>query len=416
VRRRDLLLFFVLPFVSVLVLFFILSTLNRGFIRRTTESLVRDQLRASAQILRTGVKEALDEGRPAAGLLETYAGEASIYFLALLDERGEVLDWRSRFEGYLPVSRASAGAADSEIIDSPAGRILAIRVSFRDARGAAYRLHLGYSLEGLESMLVRSRENFWLVFALLGAAGFVLFRGVYFLHRHSLVRAEEAEAERQEKERFKAISGFTAGVAHEIKNPLNSLSLLFELLGRKAPPELAGDVALGRGEVERIARTIDRFSETIRPLAPRRARVGLAELLESTAAAFERESVSKGVPIRIGVNPAGLEAYADRDLLAQALANLVRNSLEATDRGEVRLSATGGRRSVLIRVEDSGPGIPPADLEKVFEPFHSTKPDGLGVGLFLVRNIVQSHGGTIFAAARKGGGNLVTIELPGGPS
>lgn len=415
-KRKDLLLFFVLPFAAVLVLFFVLSALNRAYIQRKTESLVRDQLRASAEILQAGVKDALDEGKPAAGLLGRYAGEESIHFLALLDERGEVIDWKSRFEGYLPVSRRASPAEGSEIIDSPAGRILAVRTSFRGASGASFQLHLGYSLESLESMLARSRGNFLLMFAAMAAAGFALFRGVYLLHRNSVARAEEAEAEGQEKERFKSISGFTAGVAHEIKNPLNSLSLLFELLARKAPAEMAEDVALGRGEVERIAQTIDRFSETIRPLALRRETVLVAPVLEEVRNAFEKESDAKEVPIRVEADPPTLSTSADRDLLIQALANLVRNALEATDRGEVRVSASVRKRTVVIRVEDTGPGIAPEDLDLVFEPFHSSKPSGLGVGLFLVRNIVQSHGGTVAAAVRPGGGSVFTIELPGGPA
>jgi len=416
VRRKDFLLFFGLPFASVLVLFFVLSALNRAFIQTSTESLIRDQLRASAGILQAGIKHALDEGRPAAGLLGQYGGVESIHYLALLDGRGEVLDWKSRFEGYLPVSRRSAPAEGSEIIDSPAGRILAVRTSFDGASGARYQLHLGYSLDSLESMLARSRWNFLLVFAAMAAAGLVLFRGVYRLHRSSVARAEEAEAERQEKERFKAISGFTAGVAHEIKNPLNSLSLLLELLGRKAPAEMAEDIALGRGEVERIAGTIDRFSETIRPLAPRKTTAALGPVLESVRSVFEKEASAKGVALRIEVDPPGLAASFDRDLLVQALANLVRNSIEATARGEIRIRAAGRKRSIVIRVEDTGEGIAPADLERIFEPFHSSKPSGLGVGLFLVRNIVQSHGGTVTADVRPGGGSVITIELPGGPS
>ena len=263
-------------------------------------------------------------------------------------------------------------------------------------------------------MLGRSRGNFWLVFAAMAAAGFALFRGVYRLHRNSVARAEEAEAERQEKERFKAISGFTAGVAHEIKNPLNSLSLLFEMLGRKARADMSEDIALGKGEVERIARTIDRFSETIRPLALRREAVPLASLLESVRTALGEEAEAKGVPVRVAVDPPALKASVDRDLLAQALSNLVRNALEATDRGEIRVSAAGRKKSVVIRVEDTGMGLPPEDLDRIFEPFHSSKPSGLGVGLFLVRNIVQAHGGTIAASPRPGGGSVFTIELPGG--
>jgi signal transduction histidine kinase len=416
VRRKDVLFFFVLPFAAVLILFLVLSALNRSFIQRKTESLVRDQLRASAHLLKTNVAHGLDEGKPAAGLLGQYAGEETIHFLALCDGSGEVLDWKSRFEGYLPVSRRSVPASDSEVIDSPAGRILIVRAPFQSASGASYQLYLGYSLEGLESMLAHSRRKFLLVFVAMAAAGFALFRGVYLLHSHSVARAQEAEAERQEKDRFKSISGFTAGVAHEIKNPLNSLALLFELLGRKVPAELAPNVALGRDEVERIARTIDRFSETIRPLALRKEPLLLSSVLDGVRSAFETESAAKGVSVRTRVDPPGLGVVADPDLLAQALENLVRNSLEATGHGEILIAAAARKRAVVIRVEDTGTGIAAEDLDRVFEPFHSSKPSGLGVGLFLVRNIVQSHGGTVSAAARPGGGSVITIEIPGGPA
>ncbi len=411
-RRREFWAFFILPAAGIIVLFFLQSALNREFLKRKTEALVREQLTASARILAAEFEERLKEGALPQTALDRYSGETDIYFLALVDETGNVLGWSSQFEGYLPIAGRPASDPESWAIDSPAGTILNVVRTFPAKEGRVYSLYLGYSLSRLDEMLAYSRRSALLLFGALGAVGLLLFSGIYRMHRASLARTEEAAGERQEKERFRELSGFTAGIAHEIKNPLNSLALLCEMMEKNAPHALAGDAALGRIEVQKISRILDRFSAVLRPLDLRLETIEADAVIGDAVEAASPAAVSKGIPVRWEPGP-GRRLRADRGLLAQALFNVVRNGLEASAGGEIVIRAEKNKAGVLISVEDSGPGIPAADRDRIFEPFFSTKADGLGVGLFLARKIVEAHGGRISAADRKSGGSVFRIELPG---
>jgi signal transduction histidine kinase len=411
-KRRETLSFFVLPFAAVAGLFLVFSALNRAAIRRGTEALVEEQLQASAEILKVDIGELLERGEPADGVLARYAGAENIYFLALLDGRGEILGWISRFEGYLPFSRAGLPASGSWVIGSPAGRIFNVLATFATGDGAEYRLYLGYSLARLEGLLADSRRKAWLLFGAVAAAGLVVFLGVLRTHRRYLAKAEEALAEREEKDRFKELSGFASGVAHEIKNPMNSLALLFDLLQKKAPPGMAGDVVLGREEVRKVAEIVDRFSEAARPLALRKSAVRLADLAEEIRAARAGPAGGGGAAVRVSVEE-DVNVSADRSLLGRALDNLVRNAVESGPRSEVVIRVARRKRGAVLRVEDDGPGLPPGAEDRLFEPFFSTKSSGLGVGLYLARKIVEAHEGKLTAERRPEGGAAFTIEFQG---
>jgi signal transduction histidine kinase len=412
VRRRGIFFFFLLPFMGVLLLFLILSFLNRAFIRQKADQLAREQLLASAAILSVSIQHSLDDGSRPEGLIGRYGGEENIYFMALLNDRDEVIDWTSRFEGYLPFSRRSPAGEEAWTIDSPAGTILNILKPITGKSGARYSLYLGYSLSGLDDMVAHSRTNFILLFSALSVVGLLFFFGIYTMHRNSLARAEEAMAEKKEKERFKAISGFTAGVSHEIKNPLNSLSLLFEYLSRRAPGELQADLDLGRDEIQKIARIVDVFSEELKPLALNRTAGRLNDIVNDVQKSLAAEFRGKNAPIRY-FEKKPLAFNGDRNLLEQAFKNIVKNSLEATSQGAVEIEAEPSERGIVVRIKDTGAGIASEDVERIFEPFYSTKTTGMGIGLYLVKKIIDAHGGSIRVENRAGGGTMTTVELPG---
>jgi len=414
-RKKDFFFFFILPFTGVLFLFFILSAVNRSFIKAKVEDVVGEQLSASARILKVHITRLLEEGYPPDTVLRSYEEEENIYFIALLNGRKEILDWVSRFEGYLPFSERSAAGRDTQIIESPIGKIFTVFTSFSTKAGALYHLYLGYSLENLEDMLAYSRRNFLYLLAAMAVVGLIFFRGVFEIHRHYLAKAEEAVAEKKEKERFKEISGFTAGVAHEIKNPLNSLGLLCQLLQNKAPAELSEEVRLGQGEVQKISRIIDQFSEMITPLSMRKDVCRIAEIIADIQAMLAAESQARGVPIEyIPTRP--LVLLADKMLLTQAVHNVVKNSLEATAAGSVVIRAESHRKKISIAVSDSGTGISEEDLPRIFEPFFSTKSTGMGIGLYVAKKIIEAHDGAIEVKSGQGRGTTFLIELPGGVS
>jgi signal transduction histidine kinase len=413
VRGKGLLLFFFSPFVGILIIFVVFSTLNRSFIQNKAESVVREQLAATAEILKVNLAHLLDEGYSPEDILAFYEGEENIYYLAILDEKKNILAWSSRYEGYLPLSSQDAGKAEPWVISSPIGKIDNRLSPFERNDGKVYYLYLGYSLRSLEEMTARSNRDFLIIFSILVAVGLAFFLGVFELQKKYLAKTEEAEEAHQEKERFREISAFTSAVAHEIKNPLNSLSLLFELLQGKVPPAVQGDVALGKGEVRKIARVVDRFSDSLKPLRTNLEKTLLAEIVRAARDAVFREVPKPEVEWRYSeVRPVFLNA--DKNLLIQCFFNLLRNAYEATDRGSVSVEAETRRKKILIRVSDTGSGIEQDRLPLIFNPFFSGKKEGMGIGLYLARKIIEAHGGRIGVASRPGRGTTFTIQLPGG--
>lgn len=412
-RRTNIFLFFLIPFVGVLMLFFLFSSLSRAFIQKKVKELVEEQLLATASILETSIVPLLERGYSAQEVLHLVAGKEDIHYLALLDRERNILGWRSRFEGYLPFSRQDASRNKPWIIDSPAGQIFNLLMPFSLESGENYYIYLGYSLGRLEEMLGRSDRNFLLLFAFLIAAGVLFFMGIFELQKNYLKKAREAEEERRDKERFREISAFTSAVAHEIKNPLNSLSLLCDLILRKGPPEAKETAVRAKVEVNRISEVVDRFSDAIKPLSLKKERFALKEIIVSAWNSVGSGSGKPAVTFRYQEKEP-IILYGDKGLFYQGLTNLLRNAVEATDSGDVRVSAEKEKNSIIIRITDTGMGISPDKLSHIFDPFFSTKEKGLGIGLYLVRKIIEAHHGRIEVQSEPGQGTTFILQLPGG--
>ena len=411
-KRRNVFVFFLLPFATVLVFFALASVLGQADLKRRTEALVGGQLLATVDILRATIGHLLEEGRSTDQILDILGSEEDLYFIALLDADKKVLAWNSRYEGYLPISLADVEDGRSGIIASPAGKIFGACAAVPGGGAKPYYLYMGYALAGMEEMIALSRRTSLLLTGLIVLAGAVFFRGLSRLQARYVAKTREAEAERQEKERFREISAFTSGVAHEIKNPLNSLSLLFELLLRESPPGMRDSLVTGKAQVRTIARTVDRFTAVVKAVRPAAEPLSLDAVIRLAADNLAAEDPGGAARLRVGQD-SGARLAGDRELLAEALLNVLKNAVESSPDAPVRVEGRRLRQKVEIRVVDDGPGLSPESLARVFEPFFTTKEKGLGVGLYLSRKIVEAHGGTIEALSREGGGAEFRIELPG---
>ncbi len=411
-KRRNVFLFFVLPFLGVFLFFALASFLGQADLKRRTEILVRDQLRATAGILGTTASRYLDEGMAPAAVLDAILSDEDLYFVALLDAKHDVLAWNSRFEGYLPISLSAIRDDQPGIIDSPAGKIFSDLSALTTKDGRRFHLYMGYALTGMEAMIARSRRTSLLLSGLVLLAGAVFFRGLYQLQSRYMAKSREADVERQEKERFREISAFTSGVAHEIKNPLNSLALVLELLGRKVPPDSKGEVDLGKAQVRTISRIVDRFSRVVKAVRPEAEALDLGDVLGQAVENLVAEVPAAAPRLHIQAAP-GLRLTADRDLLTQAFLIILKNAVEASADAPVRAAGRRSGPKIEVLIRDEGPGFPADVAARVFEPFFSTKENGLGIGLYLARRIIEAHGGTIEVQSREGEGTEFRISLPG---
>ena len=228
---------------------------------------------------------------------------------------------------------------------------------------------------------------------------------------------ESINTQLQVSERLAALGRITAGVAHEVKNPLNSMRLWLENLKESLPPETDGGaqqaVNVLDAEIDRLDAVVKRFLDFSRPmdvrLEPTQLSDLLHEVLEVAQPELERAKVEVARLIPIGIP----DVFVDRALLKQAVLNLVLNAVDAMPQGG-QLQLTLSRRGDMaeITVGDTGKGIPLENRQKIFQLFFTTRPGGSGIGLASTFRIVQLHNGSIDFTSEVGRGTTFRIELP----
>jgi len=228
---------------------------------------------------------------------------------------------------------------------------------------------------------------------------------------------ESINTQLQVSERLAAVGRITAGVAHEVKNPLNSMRLWLENLKESLPADRDGAarqaVNVLDAEIDRLDAVVKRFLDFARPMDVRLEPTQLAgllrEVLEVAQPQLQRAKVEVAQLLPIGIP----EVFVDRDLLKQAVLNLVLNAVDAMPAGG-QLQLTLSRRGEMaeITVGDTGKGIPPEHRQKVFQLFFTTRPGGSGIGLASTFRIVQLHNGSINFTSEVGRGTTFRIELP----
>ncbi len=205
-------------------------------------------------------------------------------------------------------------------------------------------------------------------------------------------------------------------IAHEIKNPLTPIQLSAERIARKFQNHDADtDEVIEQGtktivsEVTQLKRMVDEFSRFARMPAVHMRHAQLADILEQAAGLYR--DVKKDVTVSVTVDPE-IELLMDPEQIRRAVGNLLKNAVEATDSGEIRVSARRAPHRVVIEVADPGRGVPDADKEKLFLPYFSTKGRGTGLGLAIVHRIVRDHDGHISVHDNHPKGTRFEIELP----
>jgi signal transduction histidine kinase len=236
-----------------------------------------------------------------------------------------------------------------------------------------------------------------------------------------LATALDAAREKElEAERLRAVREVARRVAHEIKNPLTSMRIAVDQLRRSTGPvdrrgpagttETALEVLTA--ETERLERLASEFSEFGRLPEGPKSEVDMADLLRELG----RTAVPPDVEVTVRANGRPCTMLGQYDPLRRAFANLMRNASEAMGgRGKIDIGVHPDGGGLVVTVADHGPGIPEELRQRVFEPYFTTKPDGTGLGLALVRQTIEAHGGTIRLSETPGGGATFTVVLPPSP-
>ena len=355
--------------------------------------------------------------------VEELGRQSGIRYIALLDRSLTVIASSdpARLD-HLDGDAALRAALDrgrpfTRLIDTGGERVYEVLRPVALAGSETGLLRIGLSTASMDSVWRRDR---WM--AAGGALGVLALGALglgaifYAQHRH-LAEVKRLETEVERTERLSALGNMAAAVAHEIKNPLNAVSMGLQRLRAEFAPADADEyrrfVDLLQGEVRRLDRIVEEFLALARPLTLVPGLVDVADLLDEVERLVEGQARDAGVHVMREVGAGVTAIRADRDRLKQVLLNLALNALQAMPGGgQLALGAAVAAGTLTLSVSDTGDGIPPELLPRIFEPYVTTKAQGLGLGLAIARRIVEAHGGRIAAAIERGRGSVFRVSLP----
>ena len=231
---------------------------------------------------------------------------------------------------------------------------------------------------------------------------------------------EEAEKE-MESEKLNALTLLAAGVAHEIGNPLNSLSLHLQLLERRIrdlpkcdQEPLQKHLGTASTEIGRLDTILKQFLQAMRPTKPERETTELHQLLEESLLALSPELESRKIPVKLDLVEDLPSLELDPTQIKQALYNVIRNAYQAVEQnsGKLLIQSNVTDYEVRLSISDNGSGISPEAMGAMFEPFRTTKAEGTGLGMLIVRRILREHGGELEVESEEEVGTKVTLYFP----
>jgi PAS domain S-box-containing protein len=329
--------------------------------------------------------------------------------IAAVDRTGRVVVWNRLLDREVRPRREALGRPLLEVFPGLAeDRNLAWEAALAGALAGKERLDL--TRHPLGERVVRA-----VLAPLLGAAGEVQGAALAVEDITERVRSEERRVLRA---RSDAVEALGAGIAHEVRNPLNALSLNLQLLR-----ERLSDPAAERGdllekadamiaELRRMDGLVTHLLEVSRGGPPDREEGRLDPVVERVVERLRPTAERAGTTLRFRAGSSRTLSL-DPARMDRALHNLVRNAIEATPRGgNVWVSTRDDKASTVVAVEDDGPGIPAEDRPRIFELFFTRKRGGTGLGLPLARRAIQDHGGELEVLERPGGGTRFLVHLP----
>ena len=279
-------------------------------------------------------------------------------------------------------------------------------------------LKIGLSLEPMEAAW---KNSLWSIIildsAILGVG--ILGMAAIFYNQHShLQQIKNLETEVARRENLSALGNLAATVAHEVRNPLNAISMgLQRLKGEFRPTqdenEYSRFIEIMRGEVQRLNSIVEQFLSLARPLDLKFEIVSMDELLQELVLLIGGDAESSKVKINLSISPNLPSLRADRNYLKQLLLNLILNGIQAMpEGGKLTVQASTSRHNLNLTIRDEGVGIDPDNISRIFEPYFTSKANGSGLGLSIARRIVEAHGGNLSVTSEVGQGSSFHVTLP----
>jgi signal transduction histidine kinase len=363
------------------------------------------------------------------GPLLSGVAQHGVIYAAIQDEGGilasspgaEVSTWEGDPE--LEEAREGEESLVFRIIDQPDGGVPLFEGlgSFPLPDGTDAVLRVGVDASHLISIRQEVERRHRLLYSIVGLLVVFAVGGTWLLNRWDLKRqgAEQKLALHEEaSRRWQAIGQMAASVAHEVRNPLNTVKMVAQRLRaefkvREGQADYDELVDVLQTESDRVNAVVTEFMELGRPVTLNREAVSCSDALGDALIALRMRAEQENKKLDLEVEH-DREVSLDRNVFAQILSNLVGNALDAVEEeGKVSVTARCEQDGLLVLVRDDGPGMDAETLERVQQPFETTKPKGTGLGLPVARRLAESHGGDLVLSSEPGRGTVARLLLRG---
>ncbi len=411
--KRRTVFFLLIPLAVILATLYQMNQLNRQRVRREFERIsiaegltIHDLAEvAGGRMLKEGESELME-------FLDSLYQNETIVYIGLF-RKNELRYLLSRYEGFFPVVPGQ-NSGNTRIIQAAMGRIFEIEGDFADKTGTGYRLYIGFDYQFLDNIEEASGRNFLLIAGLFSLLMLVIIALIIVFDRKFYKKELELLKATQEKDRFMELSLLTSEIAHEIKNPLNSIYLSFGALEphlEKSSDALFYKDAI-KSEIKRITNIINSYSDLSKEVEPHIAIIDLQEWTEQFRLLLAGELSERQVEMTILRN--GERSFkTDAAILKQVLFNLVRNAVEA-QATTISLQFDADAGSLTIIARDNGKGIDKAIEDRLFKPYATTKTKGMGLGLHVTLKQLKALDGTIELIDGNPGETAFKLTIPGG--
>ncbi len=407
--KKRIIYVFVIPLSLILVSIYSLNKFNKNKIKTQFEKITIAEGITIRNLIEVSGRHLMEEGEEELTkfLNSLYENEWIVYIG--LFKGDDLIYLLSRFEGYFPIM---VNQPDFPIIDSPIGKIFNITGIFRNKKETSFKLHIGFNYEFLATFETAAGRNFLIVAALFSVIILFITVLIIYFDKKFFQKELELEREKQEKDRFKELSLLTSEIAHEIKNPLNSIYLSFnaleKFLGSQEEALFYRDSV--KGEIKRITAIIQSYSDLSKEIHPRVETVDIRKLAAEFQWMMEGELKKNNAVLTVHLEE-NIVFKTDGDLLKQVLLNLVKNSIEA-GAASITSAISLNKKRLVLTVNDNGKGIDGILASNIFKPYVSSKTKGMGLGLHIVWKILKALNGNIRLVSRSPGNTTFKIEIP----